>query len=436
MEKTKHDLVVEYIEGLAVGDKVSVRQLAREMSISEGTVYRAIKDAENQGLVSSIPKVGTIRIERVKERSIDSLTYDELSKIVEGRFLSGASHNKIAPKKFYVVTSLEQLKEKNLRPSTMIVCEYDADVVAYAKKNELAMLLTGGSELSQEQVLLASLDENQIVISTPYDIFDAISAINQAIVQRVQNRELITIADIMTTDPYVLHGFDTVSDWRELSAQTGHSRFPVVDSNGKLEGVVTSFDVSDASLATYIDDVMTLNPVVVHSDALVSYLGRLLVLEKVDLVPVVDAEGILLGVVGRKDVIEAQQTMQKQPHLGDTSDYIIMSGFSIVARDPDVIISGRVTPYMLDECGGLSLGVCNVLAANTAGIMLRIKKNIQGQAYQAYTHFFQQIGAEEELYVMPMLSEHGDRIHVSVRIELADGQLAAISEIDFLVKDK
>ena len=74
MQKTKHDIVIEFIESLDVGEKVSVRQLARQMNISEGTVYRAIKDAENEGLVSSIPKVGTIRIEQEKERSIDSLT--------------------------------------------------------------------------------------------------------------------------------------------------------------------------------------------------------------------------------------------------------------------------------------------------------------------------------------------------------------------------
>ena len=72
MQKTKHDIVIEYIEGLDVGEKVSVRQLARRMNISEGTVYRAIKDAENQGLVSSIPKVGTMRIEQKKERFLVS----------------------------------------------------------------------------------------------------------------------------------------------------------------------------------------------------------------------------------------------------------------------------------------------------------------------------------------------------------------------------
>ena len=105
MQKTKHDIVIEFIESLDVGEKVSVRQLARQMNISEGTVYRAIKDAENEGLVSSIPKVGTIRIEQEKERSIDSLTYRELANIVEGQLLHGADKSDVAPKAFFVASA-------------------------------------------------------------------------------------------------------------------------------------------------------------------------------------------------------------------------------------------------------------------------------------------------------------------------------------------
>lgn len=435
MEKTKHDIVIEYIESLPIGEKVSVRQLARQMNISEGTVYRAIKDAENQGLVSSIPKVGTIRIELVKERSIESLTYYELAFIVEGKLLSGLNQSDVAPKAFFVANNLARLKEKKLHASTMIICEFDEALLSYAKEQQIPVLLTGGGEITQQD-FISSLPEDQVIISTPYDAFDAISAINQAIGDRVQQREMITIADIMTTDPYVLHGDNTIKEWRSLSQTTEHSRFPVVNEEGRLEGMITAFDVADKSADTLIKDVMTANPVVVHSDALVSYLGRLLVLEKVDLVPVVDQDAILLGVVSRKDVIEAQQTMQKQPHLGDTSDNIIMSGFSIVAREPEVILSGRVTPYMLDEYGSVSLGVCNVFGSNAAVIALRIQKNLLGQAYQSYTHFYRNIGTNADVYLVPNLSGNSSHYHASVRLEAADGSLMAVTEVDMLIRDK
>lgn len=434
MQKTKHDIVIEYIESLDIGEKVSVRQLARQMNISEGTVYRAIKDAENEGLVSSIPKVGTIRIEQEKERSIDSLTYRELANIVEGQLLHGADKSETAPKAFFVASSLPHLRDKKPLPSTMLICEYNEDLMDYAYSHDLPVMLTGDSGIAAKH-RIASLSDDLVVISTPYDIFDVIIAINQAIVGSVQQRELITIADIMTTDPYVLQPIDTVGDWQELSLQTGHREFPVVNADGRLEGMVTAYDVTGVSTSTYVEEIMTPNPVVVHSDTLVSYLGRLLVLEQVELVPVVDAENTLIGVVGLKDFIEAQQTMQKQPHLGDTSDNICMSGFSVVAREPDVILSGRIIPYMLDEYGNLSMGTCNIFSTNAAVIALRVVKNLQGQAFQVYTRFYESVGAEEEVYLLPILSEIDGHHHASVRIETLDGQLVAISEVDLLIRE-
>lgn len=252
MQKTKHDIVIEFIESLDVGEKVSVRQLARQMNISEGTVYRAIKDAENEGLVSSIPKVGTIRIEQEKERSIDSLTYRELANIVEGQLLHGADKSDVAPKAFFVASSEAHLREKKPLPQTMIIGEYSKELMDYVYSHDLPVMLTGDSGIAAKNRLEA-LSDKIVVISTPYDIFDAIIAINQAIVGSVQQRELVTIADIMTTDPYVLQPIDTVGDWQELSLQTGHREFPVVNADGKLEGMVTAYDVTGEPPSAYVE---------------------------------------------------------------------------------------------------------------------------------------------------------------------------------------
>jgi DNA-binding Lrp family transcriptional regulator len=65
---TKHEEILKYIRDLQVGTKVSVRSIASDLNVSEGTAYRAIKEAENWGLVSAIPRVGTIRIEKVEKK--------------------------------------------------------------------------------------------------------------------------------------------------------------------------------------------------------------------------------------------------------------------------------------------------------------------------------------------------------------------------------
>ncbi len=86
---TKHQQILTFIEDLAIGSKVSVRFIAKALDVSEGTAYRAIKEAEAKGLVRSIPKVGTIRIEGVKERQIEDLTLREVSQIAEGVVICG-----------------------------------------------------------------------------------------------------------------------------------------------------------------------------------------------------------------------------------------------------------------------------------------------------------------------------------------------------------
>lgn len=86
---TKHEQILEYITNLEVGEKISVRSIAKALTVSEGTAYRAIKEAENQGLVSTIERVGTIRIEKKKKENIEKLTYAEVVNIVDGQVLGG-----------------------------------------------------------------------------------------------------------------------------------------------------------------------------------------------------------------------------------------------------------------------------------------------------------------------------------------------------------
>lgn len=89
MVATKHEQILQHIESLDIGRKISVRQIAKDLHVSEGTAYRAIKEAENIGLVSTIERVGTIRIERKKKENIEKLTFAEIVNIVDGQVLGG-----------------------------------------------------------------------------------------------------------------------------------------------------------------------------------------------------------------------------------------------------------------------------------------------------------------------------------------------------------
>lgn len=61
---TKYETLLHHIEGLKPGTKISVRKLAKEMSVSEGTAYRAVKEAESIGIVITKERIGTVRVEK------------------------------------------------------------------------------------------------------------------------------------------------------------------------------------------------------------------------------------------------------------------------------------------------------------------------------------------------------------------------------------
>ena len=88
---TKHEKLIQYIGKLKIGTKLSVRSMAEEFDVSEGTAYKAIKEAETLGLVSTKERIGTVRIERKKRGKLDRLTFAEVTDIVEGRLYGGAT---------------------------------------------------------------------------------------------------------------------------------------------------------------------------------------------------------------------------------------------------------------------------------------------------------------------------------------------------------
>ena len=58
---SKHQDILDYLENLAIGKRVSVRSISNHLHVSEGTAYRAIKEAENRGIVETKPRSGTVR---------------------------------------------------------------------------------------------------------------------------------------------------------------------------------------------------------------------------------------------------------------------------------------------------------------------------------------------------------------------------------------
>ncbi len=434
MSQTKHQQVISHIESLTVGEKVSVRQLARELGVSEGTVYRAIKEAENQGYVTSIPKVGTLRIEKNKDRTIESLTYHELSLLLEGRILSGIAHKDDVPKSYYVALSEEDVAPPRVNDHTLVITSGNEAIVRKAYENGIPLLLAG-YDTSEKQFNFCETDDT-IVLSCPIEIFELISVINKTIFERVKRRDFVMVSDVMTEKPYVLHDDDRVSDYFTLTKTSEHSRFPVLNQANQLVGIITARQVANQSHERRIGGLMMTNPVTAKPEDMMSYLARIFVLEETEIIPIVNLEERLVGVVTRQDVIEALQSTQKQPQFGDTVDIVVLSGFELKEREPEVAIVGPITDFMLDDSGEASVGNLTMIASNAAIIAVRLKENLVYQVAQSNIQVYEPVvedmivRAQVSLYMM-----RGREIQAVVKMT-SDNILVALATMVLLPSGK
>ena len=366
---TKHEQIIRFIKNLEISTKVSVRQIAKEMEVSEGTAYRAIKEAESQGLVSSIPKVGTIRIQADEERGIEDLTLREISLITEGEVLSGHGNLTIAPARFVIgINSPESLK-KELQKDTLLIVGNILNTMRMGLEHDCHLMVSGAYTVPNELIQLAQ-EKNLVILSSPYEAFEAVSMLNRAVYDRLTEKELVRVEDIMIRDVNYLMADTTVESWYQMSLATGHSRFPVVDSNMKVVGIVTAVDVAGIDRKASILSVMTKNVLTVERQTLVTHLSRLSLWEGFELVPIV-AEGKLIGVVSRQDILQAFQQAQKQPQVGETVDNLVMSGFKLEEWEEGTKISGAITQFMINEYGSASPGILVTLVSTATYIACR-----------------------------------------------------------------
>ncbi|MFC4767791.1 DRTGG domain-containing protein [Effusibacillus consociatus] len=400
MSATKHEQILEYIESLEIGSKISVRQVAKHMGVSEGTAYRAIKEAETRGIASTIERVGTVRIEKQQKKNIERLTYAEVVNIVDGTVLGGANGLHKTLQKFVIGAMKVDAMVKYIDPDSLLIVGNRDQVHRIALEQGAAVLITGGFDASDEVKTLANRMELPI-ISSSYDTFTVASLINRAIYDRLIKKEIVMVEDILHNkpEPDVILPHQTVKQWHELVEKTGHARFPVVDSGMRVLGVVTSKDVSGQADDVLIEKIMTKNPITVTPKTSVASTAHKMIWEGIELLPVVDGRK-LVGVVSRQDVIKGLQYIQKQPHTGDTIKDLILRHFREERNDDkSVTLVGEVTPQMTNSLGGVLSGVLMTLISEAGKLAIRRSKNADLSVENVTVFFMKPIQIDAQIEV-------------------------------------
>ncbi|TMW71715.1 DRTGG domain-containing protein [Alteribacter natronophilus] len=406
---TKHEQILQHILSLDVGSKISVRQIAKSLQVSEGTAYRAIKDAENQGIVSTIERVGTIRIEKKQKENIEKLTFAEVINIVDGQVLGGRNGLYKTLSKFVIGAMKAEAMMRYVEPENLLIVGNREQVHRMALESGAAVLITGGFETNDEVKALA--DELELpIMSTSYDTFTVAAMINRAIYDQLIKKEILLVEDILIPfdQTYMMTDAHTVEKWHELNKRTGHSRYPVIqEEDRKLLGMVTAKDVMGVGQFIEIEKVMTRQPIAVTTQTSVASAAHRMVWEGIELLPVTDANRKLQGVISRQDVLKALQMIQRQPQVGETIEDLVTRHFEDISTSQEYVYRLDVTPQMTNHLGTVSYGVVTTVVTEAASRILRKYKKGDLVVENMTVFFIKPVQIDSEIRVYPKVLEAG-----------------------------
>ena len=419
---TKHQRIIEYIESLPVGEKISVRSIAKNMQLSEGTAYRAIKAAENLGVVSTIERVGTIRIERKSKENFEKLSFGEIVKIIEGEVYGGSEGLDKILNRFVIGAMTEDAMTRYIHPESLVIIGNRKEAQLLALEQGAAVLITGGFTASDE--LIRRSDELAIpVIGTTYDTFTVASLINRAMTDQLIKKKIMIVSDIYTdySHTHYLMIDDTVEDYRKMNHKTGNSRFPVINHSNRLVGVVTAKDVIGKSDHLVIERVMTKNPSVTKLHASVASVAHSMIWNGLEMLPVVQDNMELLGIISRQDVMKAMQLAQRQPHVGNTFEDDVAESLNVLEMDTQQAkFQFTVTPQMTNNLGMLSFGVlCEVVSIASKEFISRSQRR-NAVIEQLDLHYLKMIPIDSEIVLQIQSLDNGRKItklDISVYLE-------------------
>ena len=170
----------------------------------------------------------------------------------------------------------------------------------------------------------------------------------------------------MIYDPVTIRRGSTVADALRMMAEYHIGGIPVVDDEGLLVGIVTNRDLRfEKNPMRTIDEVMTSENLVTTSQATsLEEAAEILQSHKIEKLPVVDSKGKLIGLVTYNDITKAKD---KPNACKDSLGRLRVAAGVGVTNDSmervDALVAAGVDAIVIDTAHGHSRGVIGVLKA-------------------------------------------------------------------------
>lgn len=178
-------------------------------------------------------------------------------------------------------------------------------------------------------------------------------------VRKVKKAESRIIDDPVTVTPDL-----TLAEVRQLMAKRGYSGFPVVDSEGRLVGMLTNRDVRfETQMNKLVSDVMTKTPVIGRAGISYADAREILHREKIEKLPLIDENHKLVGLITFRDI----ENVGKHPNAAKDHRGRLLCAAAI-GVGPDrldraaALVEAGVDLLALDTAHGHSAGVIRAVS--------------------------------------------------------------------------
>ena len=189
---------------------------------------------------------------------------------------------------------------------------------------------------------------------------------NLSIDDQAQNVEVVKRSEAgMVTNPITCSPGDTIGHVDELCAKFRVSGLPVVNDEGMLVGICTNRDMRfESDLSRKVADVMTPMPLIVAQEGVSAEAAlNLLSTHKVEKLPIVDSSGKLTGLITVKDFVKREQ----YPNASKDKEGRLIVGAGIGTGEDSwkragALVDAGVDALVVDTAHAHNSGVLNMVA--------------------------------------------------------------------------
>ncbi|MBM3420185.1 MAG: IMP dehydrogenase [Bacteroidetes bacterium] len=245
------------------------------------------------------------------------------------------------------------------------------------------LLIPGYSEVLPREVDLSSRFTRNIMLNAPVvsAAMDTVTEAEMAIAiareggigvihknmsvekQAAQVKIVKRAENVMIYDPVTIHDNANVAEAISLMNEYHIGGIPVVDANRVLRGIVTNRDLRfEKNYSRKIKEVMTTNLITTDLNTNLEKAAKILQKHKIEKLPIVDQNGVLIGLITYKDITKAND---RPNSCKDDKGRLRVAAAVGIASDTlqrvEALVNAQVDAVSIDTAHGHTRGVISIL---------------------------------------------------------------------------